>query len=68
MKYFAANTVEAMRSDVKWLSRATDAIMEHWRMKSARRSVSLRGESVSLQKPPTHWMKLKDIDSFSGAS
>ena len=38
VKCFAATTVEAMRSDVKWLNRATDALMEYRRKKNARRS------------------------------
>lgn len=33
-KYFASTTVEQLRSDLKWLSRASDAIVEHWRRKN----------------------------------
>ena len=45
VKYFAAATVEEIRSDVKWLRRATDAIMERWRLK-ARKSGSRSGVSL----------------------
>jgi len=43
VKYFAATTVEEMRRDVKWLSRATDAVMEYWRMKNAQKRDSRGG-------------------------
>jgi len=36
-KYFAFDILEQHRYDAKWLARATDAIMEHWRFKNARR-------------------------------
>jgi len=38
MKWFAAVSVEELRQDVKWLSRATDAMMEYWRGKNARKT------------------------------
>ncbi|MBU6402348.1 MAG: hypothetical protein KGS61_18680, partial [Verrucomicrobia bacterium] len=38
MKWFAAETVEGLRHDVKWLTRSTDAMMEHWRQKNARKT------------------------------
>jgi hypothetical protein len=38
VKFFPAAIVEELRKDVKWLSRATDAIMEHWRSKNARKT------------------------------
>ena len=38
MKWFAAATIEELRHDVKWLSRATDAMMEYWREKNARKT------------------------------
>src|SRR5437773_10675112 len=42
MKWFAADTVEELRHDLKWLSRATDAVMVYWRDKNARRSEERR--------------------------
>jgi len=47
MKWFAADTVEELRRDLKWLSRATDAVMLYWRGKNARKTRS--GETVSAQ-------------------
>ena len=38
VKFFPAATVEELRKDVKWLGRATDVIMEHWRGKNARKT------------------------------
>ena len=35
-KYFASDIVEQHRHDAKWLARATDTVMEHWRFKNAR--------------------------------
>ena len=39
-KFFATSTVKELCEDVRWLSRATDTIMQHWRMKNARRTTS----------------------------
>ena len=47
MKWFAAVSVEELRQDVKWLSRATDAMMEYWRGKNARKTGA--GELASGQ-------------------
>lgn len=41
VKFFAFAAVEPLRSDTKWLSRATDAMLEHWRRKNARKVVGL---------------------------
>jgi len=35
-KYFATATLEQLRSDVKWLARASDAIVGHWQKKNGR--------------------------------
>ena len=35
MKWFAGETVEELRRDVNWLSRATDAIKQNWRERNA---------------------------------
>jgi hypothetical protein len=36
-KLFAFAAIEPLRTDVKWLSRATDAMLDHWRKKNARK-------------------------------
>lgn len=33
-KYFATATVEQLRADLKWLARASDCIVQHWRKKN----------------------------------
>jgi len=38
VKFFALAAVEPLRADVKWLSRATDAMLEYWRRKNARKT------------------------------
>jgi len=38
MKYFATATLADLRQDVKWLTRASDAIVEHWQSKNARKT------------------------------
>jgi len=36
-KFFAAETLEQLRRDEKWLARATDAIAIYWRRRNARK-------------------------------
>ena len=36
-KYFLAATLEDMRRDEKWYSKASDAIVEYWRYKNSRK-------------------------------
>ena len=36
-KFFAAETLEQLRKDEKWLGRATDAIAIYWRQRNARK-------------------------------
>ena len=38
VKFFAFVTLEELRSDPKWLARATNTMIEHWRGKNARKS------------------------------
>jgi hypothetical protein len=33
-KYFASSSLQPLRTDPKWLARASDAIVEHWRQKN----------------------------------
>jgi hypothetical protein len=40
MKYFATETLTGLRQDVKWLTRASDAIVEHWQYKNARKTAA----------------------------
>lgn len=37
-KYFATATLAELHRDAKWLARASDAIVEHWRFKNARKT------------------------------
>ena len=36
-KYFASADIEVLKSDRKWLARATDAIQKHWQRKNGLR-------------------------------
>ena len=36
-KYFATATLVQLRADLKWLARASDALVDHWRAKNTRR-------------------------------
>jgi hypothetical protein len=38
VKFFALASVEPLRADVKWLARATDTMLDHWRKKNARKT------------------------------
>src|SRR5437867_10357028 len=44
-KYFATATLEQLRSDVKWLARASDVIVGHWQMKNGRTPTEACAES-----------------------
>lgn len=37
VRFFALVDLDERRNDVKWLARATDAMMNHWRSKNAKR-------------------------------
>ncbi len=39
-KYFAASTLEELRSDTAWLDAATKAVSRYWRLKNSSRSAS----------------------------
>jgi hypothetical protein len=45
VKYFAAVELEALRSDHKWLGKATDAVQSRWRRKN-------RTDPVPPDRPP----------------
>ena len=36
-KYFAATDLQVLRNDTRWLARASDAIVNHWKKKNAGR-------------------------------
>src|SRR5215510_4795736 len=36
-KYFAAAELQALRTDTKWLAKASDAIVHHWKKKNETR-------------------------------
>ena len=38
VKYFATADLEERRRDIKWLARASDAIVHHWQNRNARKS------------------------------
>jgi hypothetical protein len=38
LKFFASAELEERRRDVKWLAKASDAIVVHWQNKNARKS------------------------------
>jgi hypothetical protein len=38
LKYFSTATLTELHQDVKWLTRASDVIVEHWRDKNARKT------------------------------
>jgi len=37
-KFYATATLEKLRDDIKWLSRASDAIVRYWQSKNVRRT------------------------------
>ena len=47
-KYFALIVLQQLRSDVKWLARATDAVQGHWRRKNGNKS---KGPKPSTDRP-----------------
>ena len=46
VRFFAFVTLQELRTDPKWLARATDTMIEHWRDKNARKTK--KGEIVHL--------------------
>ena len=38
IKYFAAADLDHLRTDTKWLARATDAVHNHWRQRNGHKS------------------------------
>ena len=44
VKYFSAANLARFRDDAPWLSRATDAIVKHWKKKNALKSGKLENQ------------------------
>ena len=55
VKFFAFVALEELRNDVKWLARATDAMVEYWRTKNARKTSRLES-SLSDQNGPERFV------------
>ena len=53
VKYFAAVEVEQLRTDRKWLDRATDVVQQHWRKKNRTVPPSL-GSPRPARRCPSH--------------
>jgi hypothetical protein len=49
-KFFATAAIDDLRRDPKWLARASDAIVEYWKGKNARKRVARESED---HVPPT---------------
>jgi hypothetical protein len=45
-KFFATATLQTLRDDINWLSRASDAIVRHWQVRNARKSKNSLGQSM----------------------
>jgi len=46
-KFFATETLDQLRRDEKWLTRATDAIADYWRQHNARKGLACgRGDAT----------------------
>jgi len=41
VKYFATATLVELHRDVKWLSRASEVVVEYWRYKNARKATTV---------------------------
>jgi hypothetical protein len=46
-KYFATVELQSLRNDTRWLAKASDAIVNHWRTKNSGRK-NLRGEKLAI--------------------
>jgi hypothetical protein len=46
-KYFATATLEDLRRDLKWLARASDLIVEYWRIKNRGKYQNAEDEETS---------------------
>jgi len=53
-KYFAAFEMQALRTDARWLAKASDAIVKHWRVKNS-------GRRAQCQRPPATALKPRNV-------
>jgi hypothetical protein len=42
-KYFATVELQNLRNDIRWLAKASDAIVNHWRIKNSSRRIKTDG-------------------------
>lgn len=45
-KFFLASTLEELRGDEKWFSKASDAVSEYWRRKNSRKGLDASDEDL----------------------
>ena len=43
-KYFATVELQSLRNDTRWLAKASDAIVNHWRTKNSGRRIRFEGQ------------------------
>jgi len=48
-KFFATATLQKLRNDINWLSRASDAIVRHWQVKNARKGQNGNASTPHLE-------------------
>jgi hypothetical protein len=53
VKYFASSTLAKLREDPQWLSRATDAIIKHWKNKNSRQAASAESAPAFAEHAPS---------------
>lgn len=47
-KYFAMTYLQSLRSDIRWLAKASDATVNHWKKKNAGRVSNQRAVSLKV--------------------
>lgn len=52
LKYFASAELEERRRDIKWLAKASDAIVAHWQNKNARKSAAQNEPRLTNSQEP----------------
>jgi hypothetical protein len=64
VKFFALVALEPLRSDTKWLFRATDAMLDHWRTKNARKAIESISKMSSSPTLPSNCLSLWDWKGY----
>jgi hypothetical protein len=49
-KFFATVELQNLRNDRRWLAKASDAIVNHWKKKNAGRGAETNGNDVSVNR------------------